>query len=178
MRDVRNAADAEALTVLPRWHWRRLLRGRLRPALAAAVVGALLGVAGTAWGTGNGPFAAGSRCWGALGDDEVTALFRGRDDVDARELPLQQDPLVLEGLQGTCRLSTDRFEVTARVHQLNDQYDGGGQRTHKFLGARLPEPPRTSDDKPNALCGIKGLDFPGKRDESNRRSPTASAAAP
>ncbi|MFG2126015.1 hypothetical protein [Streptomyces sp. NPDC048710] len=36
---------------LRRWHWRGLLRGRVRPLLAAGLAGMLLGSGGMAWQT-------------------------------------------------------------------------------------------------------------------------------
>ncbi|MFG2212518.1 hypothetical protein ACGFND_35970, partial [Streptomyces sp. NPDC048638] len=60
---------------LRRWHWRRLLRGRVRPLLAAGLAGVLLGVGGMAWQTQAGPFAPDELCWGALSRDDLAPTF-------------------------------------------------------------------------------------------------------
>ncbi|WP_051745955.1 hypothetical protein [Streptomyces scopuliridis] len=83
--------DAVPAPHWPWWHWRRLTRGRLRPALAAAVAGAVLGGAGVAWQTGTGPFTDDRACWGALGKDDVAALFGGKTDIRASEVELGSD---------------------------------------------------------------------------------------
>ncbi|MFF6996784.1 hypothetical protein ACFY93_17775 [Streptomyces sp. NPDC008313] len=125
-------------TTPPWWHGRRLLRGRWRPAVAAAVAGVLLGVTGTAWQTGSGPFAADDRCWGVLGADDLAPVFEHREgDVGVHELPLTRDSRGIDGPAGTCRVSTPGWAVTARVHRLDDTYDGGGRWSQEFLSSRL-----------------------------------------
>ncbi|MEV5987509.1 hypothetical protein AB0L85_21235 [Streptomyces sp. NPDC052051] len=117
------------------WHPSRLLRGRVRPALATAVVGALLGVAGTAWQTGSGPFRADHKCWGALDTSDLKRYFREPDKVVAEETAVQFRDLT--GYSGVCRLSTGRGAVTVNVHQLDVHYDGLGRWGSEFLAARL-----------------------------------------
>ncbi|CAL9671740.1 hypothetical protein SUDANB105_07555 [Streptomyces sp. enrichment culture] len=133
-------ADGEQLSErrLPRWHWRRLLRGRIRPLLAAGLAGMLLGVSGMAWQTQAGPFAPDEVCWGALSRDDLAPVFREPDDVKAVEAPVLGEHL--EGLTGNCQLTNsdgDEWALTARVHQLNDRADDNSKWVDEFLSARL-----------------------------------------
>ncbi|MFC6061189.1 hypothetical protein [Streptomyces ochraceiscleroticus] len=123
-----------------RWHWRRLTRGRLRPALAAGLAGVLLGGTAVAWQTDAGPFADGRRaCWSALDSADVAALFRGSEDIDSVDTPLDGDPIGSEGPSGQCVLqSADGSRVTAQVHELDPRFGGAGdQWADQFLSARL-----------------------------------------
>ncbi|WP_431040645.1 hypothetical protein ACQUSR_01250 [Streptomyces sp. P1-3] len=124
----------------PWWHWRRLTRGRLRPALAAAVAGALLGGAVVAWQTDVGPFTGDNRaCWGALGEDDVAALFGGKRDIDASDVPVTTGHIGDDGPSGLCVLKSPRGRrITAQVHQLDTRFGGAGdQWADEFLSARL-----------------------------------------
>ncbi|WP_157847677.1 hypothetical protein [Streptomyces violens] len=123
-----------------RWHWRRLMRGRLRPALAAGLAGVLLGGTAVAWQTDTGPFAGGRRaCWSALDSADVSALFGGGEDIESADTPLAGDPIGSEGPSGQCVLrSTDGSRVTAQVHELDTRFGGAGdQWADEFLSARL-----------------------------------------
>lgn len=117
------------------WHPRRLLRGRVRPAIAAALAGALLGVAGAAWQTGAGPFRDDRKCWGALDDGDLKSFFRDPAQVVADETSVQHHPV--NGYSGLCRLSTQRGAVTVNVHQLDLRYDGLGRWGDEYLAPRL-----------------------------------------
>ncbi|QKV95342.1 hypothetical protein HUT19_29435 [Streptomyces sp. NA02950] len=239
----------------PWWHWRRLTRGRWRPALAAAVAGALLGATGVAWQTGTGPFTDESRaCWSALGTDDVAELFDGHTDIDASDTPITTDGIGEGGPSGTCVLKSPRgARVTIQAHRLDLRFGGAAdQWADEFLSARLtpmgggllgmasdtrawlavpdgcigrpgdddgptvfdidtgwtvyrdqvragerdrltrtavklvnhymagegcegtlgdpvdrmPDPPRFQDEKPGAICGIKGLSLPKGRHEA------------
>ncbi|GGW55727.1 hypothetical protein GCM10010503_36020 [Streptomyces lucensis JCM 4490] len=125
---------------LRRWHWRRLLRGRIRPLLAAAVAGVLLGVGGTAWQTQAGPFAPDEVCWGALSRDDLAATFREPEDVKVVEAPVLYGARSMEGPTGSCQLSNsdgDEWALTARVHRLDDRAGDDGMWADEFLSARL-----------------------------------------
>ncbi|MFE9884242.1 hypothetical protein [Streptomyces scopuliridis] len=137
--DTHNDADAVSVPHRPWWHWRRLTRGRLRPALAAAVTGAVLGGAGVAWQSGAGPFADDRACWGALGKDDVAALFGGKTDIRASEVEVGSDRIESEGPSGQCRLQSPRGRrITVQVHQLDARQGGSGERwADEFLSARL-----------------------------------------
>ncbi|MCN9241097.1 hypothetical protein NGF19_09885 [Streptomyces sp. RY43-2] len=117
------------------WHPSRLLRGRVRPAVATAVVGVLLGVAGTAWQTGTGPFRDDRTCWDALDTGDLKRVFREPDKVVAEETAVQYRDLL--GYSGVCRMSTGRGAVTVNVHQLDEHYDGLGRWGTEFLAPRL-----------------------------------------
>ncbi|MFE4640705.1 hypothetical protein [Streptomyces sp. NPDC056730] len=132
-------ADAVSAPRRPWWHWRRLTRGRLRPALAAAVAGAVLGGAGVAWQTGTGPFTDGRACWGAFGEADVAALFGGKRDIRASEVELGRDSVNSEGSSGQCRLQSPRGRrITVQVHRLDVRQGGSGERwADEFLSARL-----------------------------------------
>ncbi|MEU8823662.1 hypothetical protein [Streptomyces sp. NPDC048636] len=123
----------------PWWHWRRLTRGRWRPALAAAVAGALLGATGVAWQTDTGPFAESRACWSALGTDEVAELFHGHTDIDASDTPITTDHIGDRGPTGTCVLTSPRgAKVTIRAHQLDVRFGGAAdQWADEYLSARL-----------------------------------------
>ncbi|MBL1096897.1 hypothetical protein [Streptomyces coffeae] len=123
----------------PWWHWRRLTRGRWRPALAAAVAGALLGGTGVAWQTGAGPFADSRACWGALDTDDVAELFHGHTDIDASDTPITSDRIGSDGSTGTCVLKSPRgAQVTIRAHQLDPRFGGAAdQWADEFLSARM-----------------------------------------
>ncbi|MBZ4017092.1 hypothetical protein [Streptomyces purpurogeneiscleroticus] len=138
-----------------RWHWRRLMRGRLRPALAAGLAGVLLGGTAVAWQTDAGPFAGARRaCWSALDSADVAALFGGSEDIgsesvgsedvgsediDSVDTPLDSDPIGSEGPSGQCVLrSSSGNRVTVQVHKLDTRFGGaGGQWADEFLSARL-----------------------------------------
>ncbi|MFE6286599.1 hypothetical protein [Streptomyces sp. NPDC057877] len=134
-------ADREPLSErrLPWWHWRGLLDGRLRPLLAAALSGVLLGVGGTAWQTQAGPFAPDEVCWGALSRDDLAPLFRKPEDVKAVEAPvLHGDPV--DGPVGNCQLTNsdgDGWALTARVHRLDERTGDHRTWAGEFLSARL-----------------------------------------
>ncbi|MER7399789.1 hypothetical protein ABT381_30255 [Streptomyces sp. NPDC000151] len=122
------------------WHWRRLTRGRLRPAVAAALAGVLLGGTAVAWQTDTGPFAGGKRaCWSALDSADAAALLRGSEDIDSADTPLDGDPIGSRGPSGQCVLqSPDGSRVTAQVHELDTHFGGAGdQWADEFLSARL-----------------------------------------
>ncbi|KUJ68029.1 hypothetical protein ACZ90_22525 [Streptomyces albus subsp. albus] len=134
--DTAGAADAAPRR--PWWHWRRLTRGPLLPALAVA--GALLGATGVAWQTGTGPFAADERaCWGSLGEDDVAALFGRERDVEASETTISRDQIDFEGPSGQCSLaSAQGIRIIARVHRLGADFHGlDEQWADTFLSARL-----------------------------------------
>jgi hypothetical protein len=121
------------------WHWRRLLRGRVRPLLAAGLAGVLLGVGGTAWQTQAGPFASDEVCWGALSRDDLAPMFREPEDVKAVEAPVLHGKR-LDGPTGDCQLTNsdgDEWALTARVHRLDDRAGDDGTWADEFLSARL-----------------------------------------
>lgn len=124
---------------LRRWHWRRLLRGRVRPLLAAGLAGVLFGVGGMAWQTQAGPFAPDEVCWGALSRDDLAPVFRKPEDVKAVEAPvLHGEPL--DGPTGSCQLTNsdgDGWALTARVHRLDDRAGDDDKWADEFLSARL-----------------------------------------
>ncbi|MFD0313061.1 hypothetical protein [Streptomyces flavalbus] len=136
-----STADDPQRDELPKrwWHWRRLLRGRVRPVLAAGLAGVLLGVGGTAWRTQTGPFASDEMCWGALSRDDLAPLFREPEGVRAVEAPvLHGDPL--SGPVGNCLLTNsdgDGWALTARVHRLDSEGGYDGTWADQFLAARL-----------------------------------------
>ncbi|MFJ6567781.1 hypothetical protein ACIQNU_10185 [Streptomyces sp. NPDC091292] len=256
--DALAAASEPAAPPVPRpwWHPRRLLRGRLRPVVAAAVAGVLAGTGVTAWQTGTGPFAeSGNHCWGAFGESELKTLFGGSAEVTATELPIWQDKRGFDGPTGTCRLTSASSKLTVRLHTLDATYAATGPWADEFLGPRLtplgggllgmasdtrawlavpdgclgapdefegstvvdiargahdpdgdvvtewravlargvvrlinhvladqgcdgtvadpvkgmPAPPEHSDEEPDALCGVKGLRLPGKREYEDYR---------
>ncbi|MGW5866694.1 hypothetical protein ACWFRJ_31485 [Streptomyces sp. NPDC055239] len=125
--------------VRPWWHWRSLTRGRLRPAVAAAVAGALIGGAGVAWQAEAGPFESKSACWGMLSDDDVADLFGGKRDIEASDVPITSDSIFSEGPSGVCRLKSPRGRrVTAQVHQLDTRFGGSsGKWADEYLSARM-----------------------------------------
>ncbi|MFJ3821298.1 hypothetical protein [Streptomyces nodosus] len=118
-----------------RWHPGRLLRGRVRPVVAAAVAGVLLGVAGTAWGTGTGPFGDDRKCWGALDNGDLKDFFYDPDRVTAAETSLQYRNV--GGHSGLCRLTGHNVGATVNVHQLDEHYDGLGRWGEEYLSSRL-----------------------------------------
>ncbi|MFF9771901.1 hypothetical protein ACF1GT_35970 [Streptomyces sp. NPDC014636] len=125
---------------LRRWHWRRLLRGRVRPLLAAGLAGMLLGAGGVAWQTQAGPFAPDEVCWGALSRDDLAATFRKPEDVKAVEAPVLHGGRSMDGPTGSCQLTNsdgDAWALTARVHRLDDRNGDDGKWADEFLSARL-----------------------------------------
>ncbi|GGQ84933.1 hypothetical protein [Streptomyces flaveolus] len=125
---------------LRRWHWRRLLRGRVRPLLAAGLAGMLLGAGGMAWQTQAGPFAPDEVCWGALSRDDLAATFRKPEDVKAVEAPVLHSGRSMDGPTGSCQLTNsdgDAWALTARVHRLDDRNGDDGKWADEFLSARL-----------------------------------------
>lgn len=123
-----------------RWHWRRLLRGRVRPLLAAGLAGVLLGVGGMAWQVQAGPFAPDELCWGALSRDDLGPTFREPQDVTAVEAPVLHGARSLDGPTGNCQLTNsdgDEWALTARVHRLDDRAGDDGKWADEFLSARL-----------------------------------------
>ncbi|MBY8846859.1 hypothetical protein [Streptomyces sp. SP2-10] len=125
---------------LRRWHWRRLLRGRVRPLLAAGLAGMLLGAGGMAWQTQAGPFAPDEVCWGALSRDDLATTFRKPEDVKAVEAPVLHGGRSTDGPTGGCQLTNsdgDAWALTARVHRLDDRNGDDGQWADEFLSARL-----------------------------------------
>ncbi|MEW2531031.1 hypothetical protein [Streptomyces sp. NPDC047071] len=133
------AAVATAVPRRPWWHWRRLTRGRLRPALAAALAGALLGGTGVAWQAQAGPFAAERACWGAFDEDDVADLFHGKRDIEAADVPVTTSRTGSEGPSGLCRLTSSRgARVTARLHRLDVRFGGAGDTwADEYLSARM-----------------------------------------
>ncbi|MFE0099029.1 hypothetical protein [Streptomyces sp. NPDC059009] len=123
----------------PWWHWRSLTRGRLRPAIGAAVAGALLGGLGVAWQTDAGPFAPDRSCWGVLGEDDVADLFEGKRDIKTSEIPVTSDSIGASGPSGECVLTSPRGRrVTARVHELDSRFGGASdQWADAYLSARM-----------------------------------------
>jgi hypothetical protein len=135
-------ADRELLSErrLSRWHWRRLLRGRVRPLLAAGLAGALLGAGGMAWQTQAGPFAPDEVCWGALSRDDLAPTFRKPEDVKAVEAPVLHGGRSMDGPTGSCQLTNsdvDEWALTARVHRLDDRAGDDDKWADEFLSARL-----------------------------------------
>ncbi|MFF4041282.1 hypothetical protein [Streptomyces sp. NPDC001816] len=125
---------------LRRWHWRRLLRGRVRPLLAAGLAGMLLGAGGMAWQTQAGPFAPDEVCWGALSRDDLAATFRKPEDVKVVEAPVLHGGRSTDGPTGSCQLTNsdgDAWALTVRVHQLDDRAGDDGKWADEFLSARL-----------------------------------------
>ncbi|MFJ5973387.1 hypothetical protein [Streptomyces sp. NPDC093060] len=125
---------------LRRWHWRRLLRGRVRPLLAAGLAGMLLGAGGMAWQTQAGPFAPDEVCWGALSRDDLAATFRKPEDVKAVEAPVLHGERSMDGPTGSCQLTNsdgDEWALTARVHRLDERNGDDGKWADEFLSARL-----------------------------------------
>ncbi|MFG2744064.1 hypothetical protein ACGFY0_28910 [Streptomyces chartreusis] len=123
-----------------RWHWRHLLRGQVRPLLAAGLAGVLLGAGGTAWQTQAGPFAPDEVCWGALSRDDLAPIFREPEDVKAVEAPVLHGRRSMDGPTGSCQLTNsdgDEWALSARVHQLNDRASDDGKWADEFLSARL-----------------------------------------
>ncbi|PNG19596.1 hypothetical protein [Streptomyces cahuitamycinicus] len=136
------SAEPEPLSErrLSRWHWRRLLRGRVRPLLAAGLAGVLLGAGGVAWQTQAGPFAPDELCWGALSRDDLALTFREPEDVKVVEAPVLRSGRSLDGPVGSCQLTNsdgDGWALTARVHQLDDRAGDDGMWADEFLSARL-----------------------------------------
>ncbi|WP_447041685.1 hypothetical protein [Streptomyces sp. DSM 118878] len=122
-----------------RWNWRRLLRGRVRPLVAAGLAGVLLGAGGMAWQTEAGPFAPDDLCWGALSRDDLAVLFREPEDVKTVEAPVLHGARSLNGPTGSCQLTNSdgsEWALTARVHRLDDRV-GDGRWADEFLAARL-----------------------------------------
>lgn len=135
-------ADRELLSERRRrrWHWRRLLRGRVPPLVAAGLAGVLLGAGGTAWQTQAGPFAPDEVCWGALSRDDLAPMFRKPEDVKAVEAPVLYSGRSTDGPTGRCQLTNsegDTWALTARVHRLNDRVGDDGTWADEFLSARL-----------------------------------------
>ncbi|NUP19002.1 MAG: hypothetical protein HOZ81_23510 [Streptomyces sp.] len=123
-----------------RWGWRRLLRGRVRPLVAAGLAGVLLGVGGTAWQTQAGPFAPDEVCWGALTRDDLAPIFREPENVKAVEAPVLYGARSMDGPAGSCQLTNsdgDEWALTARVHRLDDRAGDDGKWADEFLSARL-----------------------------------------
>ncbi|QKW05088.1 hypothetical protein HUT18_00660 [Streptomyces sp. NA04227] len=122
------------------WQWRRLLRGRVRPLLAAGLAGVLLGVGGTAWQTQAGPFAPDEVCWGALSRDDLAPMFREPEDVKVVEAPVLHGGHVMDGPTGSCQLTNsdgDAWELTVRVHRPDDRTGDDRKWADEFLSARL-----------------------------------------
>lgn len=137
--DVPEASAAHSEPPRPWWHWRRLTHGRLRPALAAAVAGALFGGAGVAWQTEAGPFGHERACWGALSKDDVAELFGGKKDIEAADVPITSDHIFSEGPSGVCRLKSPRGRrVTVQAHQLDTRFGGSRDKwADEYLSARM-----------------------------------------
>lgn len=121
------------------WHWRRLTRGRMGPALAAALAGAVLATAGMAWGTETGPFTDDRACWGALTQSDVATLFSGKTDIETSELPITDGGIRSGGQSGQCLLHSPRgHRITARFHQLDLRLAGASDRwADEYLSARM-----------------------------------------
>lgn len=137
-------ADRELLSERLRrrhqWRWRRLLRGRVRPLLAAGIAGVLLGVGGMAWQVQAGPFAPDEVCWGALSRDDLAPIFREPQDVKAVEAPVLHGARSMDGPTGNCQLTNsdgDEWSLTARMHRLDDRAGDDGKWADEFLSARL-----------------------------------------
>ncbi|WP_079086535.1 hypothetical protein [Streptomyces silvensis] len=133
------SGDGAAAAPRPWWHWRRLSRGRWRPALAAAVVGALLGGTGVAWQAEAGPFGRERACWGAFDEDDVADLFHGKRDIKSSEVGVSYDRIASDGPSGACELLSPRgHRVRARLHQLDVRFAGAGDKwADEFLSARM-----------------------------------------
>ncbi|MFE5211122.1 hypothetical protein [Streptomyces sp. NPDC056600] len=117
-----------------------LLRGRVRPLLAAGLAGMLLGAGAVAWQTQAGPFAPDELCWGALSRDDLAATFREPENVTAVDAPVLHNEQSTTGPAGGCRLTNsdgDAWALTVRVHRLDDRQGGDDQWTEEFLSARL-----------------------------------------
>ncbi|MFI0778926.1 hypothetical protein [Streptomyces sp. NPDC021212] len=138
-----DAEDTESTEDGRWWHWRTLTRGRLRLAVttgvAGAVAGALLGGAGVAWQAAAGPFADDRACWGALGRDDVAALFDGKTDIETSEVPLTVGRAGSESPSGICRLTSPRgWRITVQAHRLDPRFGGAGDRwADEYLSSRL-----------------------------------------
>ncbi|MFE7273147.1 hypothetical protein [Streptomyces sp. NPDC057623] len=123
-----------------RLHWRHLLRGRVRPLLAAGLAGVLLGAGGTPWQAQAGPFAPDEVCWGALSRDDLAPIFREPENVKAVEAPVLHGGNSMDGPAGSCQLTNsdgDVWALTARVHRLDDRAGDDGKWADEFLSARL-----------------------------------------
>ncbi|WP_282796416.1 hypothetical protein [Streptomyces sp. CC224B] len=133
------AADVVSAPRRPWWHWRQLTRGRLRPAVAAALAGALLGGTGVAWQTRTGPFAGERACWGAFDEGDVADLFHGKRDIEAAEIPVTTSRSGSEGPSGRCQLTSPRgARITARLHRLDVRFGGAGDTwADEYLSARM-----------------------------------------
>ncbi|AXK34937.1 hypothetical protein DVA86_22130 [Streptomyces armeniacus] len=126
---------------LARWRgtarWRRMGRGKPGTALAAAVVGALLGAGLTAWQAGVTPFSGEAACWGSLDDRDLEELPLGSGDIGAQEQP----PGDGTAADGSCRLigGEDRgWEVNVRVHTPTGPYARESDGWHeKFLASDM-----------------------------------------
>lgn len=105
--------EDEAVPGARRGGWRRKARSRLSAALAAAVVGVLLGAGGTAWRTGALPLSEDRACWGALTEADTADLLGG-GKVTADETLFQDSGRPA----GQCRLTRIRGSrgATVRVH--------------------------------------------------------------
>ncbi|GAA3099562.1 hypothetical protein GCM10017687_08140 [Streptomyces echinatus] len=117
-----------------------LLRGRIRPLLAASLAGMLLGAGGMAWQTQAGRSRR-TRCAGARCPATTSPpRFREPDDVKAVEAPVLDGGQSMDGPTGSCQLTNsdgDAWALTARVHRLDDRKGDDGQWADEFLSARL-----------------------------------------
>ena len=136
--DTASGAATAPTPYLPWWHWRQLTRGRLRPALAAAVAGALLGGMAVSWQTGAGPFADDRACWGALGKHDVAALFGGKTDIETYQVPISGSDSS-KGPSALCLLKSPRgSRITVQLHKLDAKFGGAADKwADDFLSARL-----------------------------------------
>ncbi|MFW6692272.1 hypothetical protein [Streptomyces sp. MAR4 CNX-425] len=141
--DEAGVATPAAAPPRRRRHLRRLLRGRLRPALAAAVAGAVLAGTAVAWQAGAGPFAEDRVCWDALERDSLSPIIDDPDELDAAELPPVGGRTPGDGRQAVCRLSHDGERMTetlftARLHELGGDRNGAsGKWAEEFLSGRM-----------------------------------------
>ncbi|MEU5577637.1 hypothetical protein ABZ791_11495 [Streptomyces huasconensis] len=122
------------------WPWRRLLRGRVRPLLAAGLAGVLLGAGGMAWQVQAGPFAPDEVCWDALSREDLAPIFREPQDVKAVEAPVLHGQRSMDGPTGNCQLTNsdgNAWALTVRVHRLSERAGDDGKWADEFLSARL-----------------------------------------
>jgi hypothetical protein len=123
-----------------RWPWRRPLRGRVRPALAAGLAGLLLGAGGVAWQTQAGPFAPDTLCWGALTREDLAATFREPENVTAVDAPVLSSERSSNGPSGSCQVTSsdgDTWALTVRVHRLDHRSGYDRKWADEFLSGRL-----------------------------------------
>ncbi|MEU0369169.1 hypothetical protein ABZ070_02715 [Streptomyces sp. NPDC006283] len=122
---------------------RRFLRHRTaRAAVAAGLVGALLGAGLVAWSTDALPSARPAPCWDSLSDSAVSGLFGDRR-LEVDEQALRRDPGAASLSYGQCRITSfkgeeARRQAIVRVHTLDGLYGTDGRRwPAEFLSSRM-----------------------------------------